>query len=189
MNCSKSDEYFMKYMDNALTESEALKLNTHLKDCEKCRTDFLIYDSLMKEFSSIECIEAPEDLEIRVMAEIAKLEPIYNKSEKNTNTIFIVLAAVLGSLLGLSFILFINREAILNIMSGYPQLEAYVAMLRPVSNFVTELTANIGSIMTKTINEVAMFLNSFQYLILVVAVSLFALQIFLYKKEKGKVEE
>lgn len=189
MDCSKIDDYLMKYMDNTLTKEEAKKMNLHLSACEKCKQDFMIYDEIIKEFSETELIEAPEDLEIKVMAQIAALEPVHVKVNKTVDYLMAGIIAFFAVAAGSAIILFINRESILNLLSNSPTFSAYADMLSPVSEFVSNFTQNASMILTTKLSSVITLMDSYKYVILLVSLALFGVQIFLYKKDKDKVEE
>ena len=147
MNCSKADEYFMKYIDNCLTVGEAEQLHKHLAVCEKCKADFMAYDTIAKEFSNMEfIIEAPLDFEDAIMEKIKELPTPKAAVDKSINTVLTVIGIGFMSVLAIGFIIFINRDIIIEMAAGYPQLAGYVAFLNPVSEYVTSFMENIWTV-------------------------------------------
>ena len=190
MNCSKADEYFMKYIDNCLTAGEAEKLHKHLSTCEKCKADFAIYDSIAGEFSDMEfIIEAPQGFEDKVMEKIKELPAPKAAFDRSVNTILTVIGIGFVSVLALGFIIFINRDIIIEIASRYPQLAGYVAFLGPVSEYVTNFMSNIWTVAAVFSSTAFDIVGSYKYVILVAALALLAIQFALRGKSKDKVEE
>ena len=192
MNCSKADEYFMKYIDNCLTAAEAEKLHKHLAVCEKCRADFAIYDSIAGEFSDMEfIIDAPAGFEEAVMEKIKELPAPKAALEKSINTVLMAVGIGFVSILALGFIIFINRDIIIELAGNYPQLAGYVAFLTPVSEYVTSFMGNIWNVALNFSVAAFAFVSGYKYVILVAALALLAIQFALRgrSKEKVKVEE
>jgi len=190
MNCSKADEYFMKYIDNCLSAQEAEQLHKHLLTCEKCRADFAVYDSIVSEFSGMEFImEAPMGFEEAVMEKIKELPAPKAAVDKGINTLLTVIGIGFISVLALGFIIFINRDIIIEMAGAYPQLAAYVAFLNPVAEYVTSFMDNIWNVVLNLSNAAFNFAGGYKYVILVAALALLAIQIALRGRSKDKVEE
>ena len=190
MNCSKADEYFMKYIDNCLTAQEAEKLHKHLSTCEKCKADFAVYDSIVSEFSDMEfIIEAPAGFEAGVMEKIQGLPAPKAAFDKSINTVLTVIGIGFVSVLALGFIIFINRDIIIEMASVYPQLAGYVAFLGPVSEYVASFMGNIWNVALNFSSAAFNFVSGYKYVILVAALALLAIQFALKGRSKDKVEE
>jgi hypothetical protein len=190
VDCSRAFEYFMKYMDNTLREEEAKKLHTHLAVCEKCKADFIVYESLVTEFSVCELIEAPADLEVRVMAEIKKFPELKAHVNKSINAIVAALGIGFFTTMALGFIMFINRDLIFEFMANSPTFAPYVSMLTPVSDFITSFTDNIWTALSGAGTTAFSLVGSYKYIILAIAVLLLIAQIVVYNRGrvKNKVE-
>jgi hypothetical protein len=137
----------MKYMDGMLSESEAIQLNKHLLVCERCKEEFIMYDKILESFNETLLFEAPEGFEESVMSIISTLEPI-NIRVNNTveNTIWAVWGAV-SVILGLGFMLVLNKGDILDFLNTKPELSVFVQLFEPISAylsvFVNELIITI----------------------------------------------
>lgn len=182
MDCEKAGGLMMKYMDMILTDAEAVSLNKHIKICDRCKVDFLVYDSIMNGFSKMTLTEAPEGFENCVMDVIAQLPEAKPKTPGRQIS---GLLGVFSVLIGLGFILIVNKEAIINWMYQYSQFESLLSVIAPLS-------ADIDSISLQVSTAISQFLLYFQqagaglsYVPLLLFGVLAAAQILMYRRERA----
>lgn len=70
MNCSKTQKFISPYIDGELSEGTKRNLESHIKDCEKCRTEMKAMQELHQLFVSTEKFKAPHGFHTRVMANV-----------------------------------------------------------------------------------------------------------------------
>jgi len=181
MDCEKAGSLMMKYMDMILTDAEALSLNRHIKTCDQCKVDFLVYDSIMNSFSEMSLIEAPEGFEDRVMEKIAQLP------EPRTKAAGIQLSGLVGVfsvLIGLGFILILSKDAIIGWMHTFPQFEPLLSIIVPISTAIDNISYQVST----AISEFALSLQQIGPDLTFVPLLLFGvlagIQFFMYRKER-----
>ncbi|MFV0440152.1 MAG: anti-sigma factor family protein [Lachnospirales bacterium] len=82
MDCRAIDELLMKYMDGTLNSDEAVELNKHVAYCDKCKEEFMAYESMLKHFDIMDNNEEYLDYTFvqDVMEEIESLDINHRKN-------------------------------------------------------------------------------------------------------------
>lgn len=186
MKCDEANDYIMKYMDGRITDEEADCLNQHLLVCKECKSDFLIYDKIICDFSNCKEFEAPEMLEVEVMAKISQLgngsyEVHYRFKDK-------VLGAIWGTftvLFGTGTVLAMYREPIMESISDNPYFSAYIQKLTPIMDNVSKQTESLKIIVNKATDSFDFFFSNSAELIFGLITIICAYQFYiLYRKKK-----
>ncbi|MDR1642014.1 MAG: zf-HC2 domain-containing protein [Clostridiales bacterium] len=184
MECERADLLMMKYMDNALSESEAQELSEHIASCPQCKEDFLAYDKIMSDFAEMEIVEAPPGFTTAVMAKVRLLPPHTPAAEGMLGDIWSAFLV----LMGLGFLLAMQKDAIILWMSQYPQLSDAVFAISQVNESVSLASAAAVASFQEVFGQANAVLTNLRFIMLGVFTALAAAQIFLRKKERGKVE-
>jgi len=182
MECEKAGGLMMKYMDGVLDGAEADSLNRHIKSCGHCKEDFLAYDSIMKNFSEMTLSEAPEGFEHRVMDIIRQLPEVRLKSVSRQ------LSGILGVftvLIGLGFILIMNKEAMIGWLSQYPQFEPLTGILVPVSTALNSISLQVSVTMSQYVSYLQQASLRLNYVPLLLFGVLAAAQFVIYRRERA----
>lgn len=79
MNCEKSKEYMLKYIEENLSESEMLELGEHIEKCEDCKEEFDAYCQIYKDIDNLEIPKFEDDIfsdvfESDIMKKISGIE-------------------------------------------------------------------------------------------------------------------
>ncbi|MDR1541352.1 MAG: zf-HC2 domain-containing protein [Clostridiales bacterium] len=180
MECDAAGEYMMKYMDGILSDHEAELLNRHIGQCSRCKEDFLIYDGIMADFSKMEIVEAPDGFEELVMAKIRTL-PV---PEVATDSVLCVIWGAFSVLMGLGFIITMNKEAIMEWLSLHPQFDSLMAYLQPLSVTVANVSASMTASFQSMAAQMSQVFSGFRYVLLVIFGLLAVVQYFVYRKAR-----
>jgi anti-sigma factor RsiW len=184
MDCEKASGLMMKYMDMILTDAEALSLNKHIKTCEQCKEDFMMYDSIMNGFSEMSLVEAPEGFEDSVMEAVAQL-PVHKAKTTGVSG----LLGVFSVLIGIGFILILNSEAIIGWMQGYPQLEPLLSVIIPAATAIDNISYQVST----SISEFTLSIQQVAPNLIFVPLLLFGVlagaQFMMYRKERVVVKK
>ena len=181
MECEKANDLMMKYMDGTLSESEAFSLNRHIKTCGQCEEDFLMYDSILDDFSGMTLSEPPEGFELRVMSIVRQLPEVGVKSAHRS--LYGVLG-VFSVLLGLGIILDMNKEPLLNFMSQYRQLKPLLDIYAPVAAAVRDVSLRVSAAVTQALSYAQQLSSGLYYVLLLLFGILAAAQYVIYRKER-----
>lgn len=181
MDCEKASDLMMKYMDGALTETEAVSLNRHVKACKRCEEDFLAYDSIMDNFSEMALSEPPEGFESRVMAIVRQLPAVGIKSA--SRSLYGVLG-VFSVLLGLGVLLNMAREPLLGWMGRYPQLKPLLAVCAPVSGAIGNISLQVSAALSQVSSYLQQMGPRLYYVPLLLFGALAAAQVVIYRRER-----
>lgn len=80
MDCEKSKEYMLKYIEESITGKEMFELKKHIKECRECKEEFDVYSEISGEINDID-FESTENndvvsekFEIDVMKKISGIE-------------------------------------------------------------------------------------------------------------------
>ena len=134
MDCKKAENLIMKYMDGQLSQNDAQLLNEHIKNCPKCKEEFLLFDSMMNEAAEIskEVIRAPEGFEKAVMAKIHTQEEKQYAYGRNDRLRMACIGVVL-LFLGAGYIFTVYKNAIIAKLYEYPVFSQYLNEVVPFS--------------------------------------------------------
>jgi anti-sigma factor RsiW len=184
MECEKASVLMMKYMDKTLSAQEAEALNRHIASCSACKEDIMVYDKIMSDFSEMELVEPPENFTASVMAKIRLLPAPSSAADGMLGGVW----AVFSVLMGLGFLLAMNKDGIMAWMAQYPQLSAALVYMQPLSESVSQISnAAITSLQT-AFTQASSWMSSLRYGLLGIFSVLAIAQILMRRKERGKVE-
>ena len=176
MNCKNAESLIMSYMDNTLSEADALKLNEHLKECEECREAFEMYEMIAKDFESTEFIvNAPDDFEKKLMVKIQGITPAYLARKKlSLEEVHCIIWGTFAMLLGIGLALNIYSEPLMEYISANEQLLSFYSMLLPIEavineyvlgmfNFVEKLMVDMSGVLwySKVVGAILIILTCF----------------------------
>ena len=145
MNCENSEQYFMLYMDNILSGEQAQEMNSHLKECDKCTEEFLLYDNIMSEFSKECIVEAKDNFEAVVMEKIKELNHTFNKAENRMDSFAYFVWGSVSVIFGLGFLLAFYREQIISGLATHEVFSPFIVVLEPIANFASSILLSIMS--------------------------------------------
>jgi len=190
MDCEKAGEYMMKYMDGNLSESDAVKLNLHISECETCKLDFIIYDDLMRNFTEMPIVETPAGFVDKVMARVRELPAVQAYNNSSPDNALYVFWGVFSVLIGLGAILSMNKDSILAWMIQYPQFKPIADFIVPLSETVTSLSNSMIANARRLTAQAGELMSGLRYILLTVFGLVTAIQLFFFRKgaDKGKVE-
>ena len=151
MNCKTAENLIMSYMDNTLSEEEALKLNEHLKECEECREAFEMYEMITKDFETTEfMVKAPDDFEEKLMSKIQGITPAYLLRKKmSLEEIHCIIWGSFAMLLGIGLALNIYSEPIMEYIAMNEQLLNFYSMLSPIEAVINEYVLEVFNFIEK----------------------------------------
>lgn len=170
LDCSKTEDYLMKYMDNNLTSKEANELNRHISCCEKCKEEFMVYDQMMTEFMEMELDVAPEGFELRVMEKVKELEPISSNVENAVDGVFWFIWGFVSVVMGLGFMLTIYKDNVLSLLKANTDLGWLLDIFEPISTFVSGIANSVISNITSGLLSTTTFIESIRIVVLLVLV-------------------
>ena len=182
MECEKAGGLMMKYMDGALTDAEAASLNRHVQACGNCMEDFVTYDGIISSFSEMQLTEAPEGFEYRVMDIISQLPEV---AIKPVNRPLYGVLGIFTVLMGLGFVLVMNRDAMLGWVSGYPKLVPLMNFLIPVSTAVNSISHQAAAFLSQVSSYLRQAGSSLNYVPLLLFGVLAAVQYVIYRRERA----
>jgi hypothetical protein len=177
----------MKYMDQTITEKEALALHEHLSECEECMEDFKIYDEIMMSFAEAPLETLADDFEDCVMEKIAACGVAYEKRSMAVDSFVTFVIGTVSVLFGLGFMLVVNREQIMNYLMTSALFGDYARAISPMVNVVIEYTQNFINIVSNFAGAAGGLIADYKYVVLTGFVILLVAQYILRKKE-DKVE-
>lgn len=186
MDCKMSDMLIMKYMDGELSENEAKMLNAHILDCEACRKEFYLYDSMIKEFEAMPEICAPDGFELEVMAKVTALNHNYATVQYKVEhkTLGVVLG-VFSVILACGAGVFVFREPILNSAFGAMLPEGAYDKLINMSGFVSEFLGLCAETLSSVFTSANSALTAAMGVVVLLIVVVAALQGYiLYKRRR-----
>ena len=104
MNCSKTQKFISPYIDGELSEGTKRKLESHIKGCEKCRTEMEEMRKLHQVFVNAEKFAAPYGFHTRVMANVNTAKtgklPGISIPARLAETVMVLLLIVMGIMSG-----------------------------------------------------------------------------------------
>jgi len=175
MNCKNSEKLIMNYMDNILSERDAIKLNEHLRQCNECKEAFTVYEMMIHEFQSFENVAVPSHFEQELMVKINALEPGCLTQKP------IAMEWVNSIIWGIFTVLF-GSGILLNVYND--KIMSYISQNQTVSEFY-KMVSPTGNIIIKHINQMFNYIQGitvymsgfmiFDYLKIVCGISIFAL--------------
>ena len=174
LDCDRSNDLIMKYMDGCLSAKEAIVLKQHIDVCSSCAEDFKIYSEMLSGFGELTIVNAPDDFEVCVMNKIQNLEENERKvTIVKGDNIVIVAFGVISAIFGLAFIAYLNNVALMEFLSanGY---DGYVNAIMPLTGLVNELIENIVYVSSSAVNWFLISLDKYKFILLAVCVILAA---------------
>lgn len=189
MECKKANDLMMKYMDQIITENEALLLRDHVSSCADCLEDFKIYDEMMTDFADIEIISAPEGFEESVALKIEESGFVYKPRNKFINNLLTNLIGGVAVIFAIGFIFIVNRDNIMNFMLTNDFLSSYMDIITPMTNLITTYTNNFIAAVSQFASSVAVFAAGNKYYILGAFIALLIAQYVILRRKENKVED
>lgn len=184
MDCYRTQELLMKYMDDTLDESEAARLGQHLSICPQCTTDFKMYDEILTGFSEIELISAPDGFEERVMCRVMELPSFAAKLNSTLENMMCMIWGGISVLFGMGFLMAINRNAIMGYLYSQPELAGYANTLAQVGEYSAALAGSLMLTINQIISSAAGYASASRYALIVILGLLAAAQIAVHRRAK-----
>jgi len=188
MDCSKAYEYFMKHIDNCLSDMQSEWLDQHLIKCEKCREDFMAYEAVMSAVSSDEEVECPFDLEIKIMEQI-KATPSHENAQEvarqGVSRVPMRLSVAFAVVMLLLPVVFMYLDAIMESLV-YLREEAYdiyAELLAPSLYYVQIFMSSVVAGAEMAFAAVDMLFDRLRYVILLATAGLVFAQLTLWKRD------
>ncbi|MCL2704434.1 MAG: zf-HC2 domain-containing protein [Defluviitaleaceae bacterium] len=181
--CVKAYDLMMKYMDGELDEQEALELRGHVGGCEACKADFEVYDFISEKLTATGLTNAPDGFTENVMKLVAALPSPKRIAASAFERIMVVTWGVFSILFGAGFLLVMNREAIIEYLSGVPVFSGFITALAPAAE---QLGQTLGGV-TDTISGILMtalgFVSDYRYVIFGAITVILASQLILLRRK------
>lgn len=175
-------------MDFNISKEDEFLLQNHLKECAQCREDFNLYTQILEEFTlDIEnTIEAPEDFELNIMNKIENIEPAYIKEKNNKNIIAYTILTVTSLMFSMFFIIYLNKDAFLNMKEQMPILYNNYLFFENLSNFSLK-TCNLSNLWQQMHILMPSAIEGVKYTSVIAIVFIIVAQYFLTKRESLKI--
>jgi hypothetical protein len=177
----------MKYMDQTITEKEALSLHEHLSECEECMEDFKIYDEIMTGFAESPLETLADGFEDLVMAKIDACGVTYEKRSNAVESFVTFMVGAVSVLFGLGFMLVVNREQIMNYLMTSEIFGDYARAISPLVTVVIGYAQNLISVVSNFAAGAGGLISDYKYIVLAGFVGLLVTQYILRKKDKVEV--
>ena len=179
-DCDRASGLIMGYMDGALSEEGSAWLKSHIDSCEKCRSDFAVYNTILNEFSEAEVILcAPEGFDEAVAVKLeTAVDPV---SKRRRDNIACAVWGILSVVLGLAALIVINRERVLALLED----SGIYAGLSAVLSAVAEFAAFAGRMLTDGAVYVGGLLADYRYFILAALAVAALAQYLIYMRKSG----
>jgi len=185
MDCPEAGEIMLKFMDGPLSARENTELEQHAEQCPACAEDFAAYTQMMADFSETELISAPDGFEEAVMRKIRELPVIARSSEFFDSVVYGIWGAF-SVLIGLGFILILNRDALLAGMSQNPAYANLMALISPVYAYVAEAAGRVANGWEAVMSDVSAYSEQIKYAVVAIFAVLAAVQFFMHRREPLK---
>ena len=190
MDCAKIDALMTPYMDYTLSEADAKVLSAHLQVCEICRADFELYDQIMTGFSDMPLVEAPEGLEVAVMAQVAALGEDYHRVEAAcTEKVLLMAFGLTLALLSLAAAFGFPLES--GMLGAYIYLPNMTLLLESASVMLYESAAAFAAVMASfeaAASRLTPLTWELQAALFVIVMALVVTQMHMYRNEKVESE-
>lgn len=146
MKCNDAERYIMLYLDKALTEDEAAILNSHLRECPECLSEFKLYEAMAADICLMECPSAPEGFEAAVMERVRAVQrespPVFDNARRLMSAFWGVFAIIFGA----SSLLILYSAQILGSIAENRYLAGMVQSFAPVYDELARLGEGLASI-------------------------------------------
>jgi len=185
MDCNKSNELMMQYMDGKISDFEFMNLQNHMKSCQICNEDFVAYSSILTNFKdNTDIIEAPEGFEVAVMTKVNRLNiypaPKLDKAKILDNIIFVA-AGVVFFLFGAGAALSIFQDEIITFLVAN-DMQILANIVLPYSSFISDLVDDIVQIGYLSINWISQNISPFSSIFFIVFILLVVIQLYISPK-------
>jgi hypothetical protein len=175
MNCKDAEKLIMNYMDNTLSEKDAIKLNEHLKQCGECREAFAVYEVMMDHFQGIEIVEAPVCFEQELMTKISAIEPVYlTQKPISMEWVHSLIWGLITLLFGTGVILNVYKDKIMGYLSQNQYTAEFYQTISPVGNLFVQYI-NEGFKYVESITAYLSGFGIFSYLKIICGISIIVL--------------
>ncbi|MCL2565113.1 MAG: hypothetical protein FWE24_04800 [Defluviitaleaceae bacterium] len=183
MSCNRAYEYFMNHMDSSLTIMEAEWLDIHLAKCDKCREDFIAYEAILGALSEEEEIEAPADLEIKIMEQIEILPTLKDVRDKRKALMLTVLSTVFTGIIGLMAFASGHLDSVGEIFAN-SRLMTYTEFLGTAADYTLVFIGEIGVFLGELAIAASVLFDGFRYIMLFAIAGLIFVQLVLRQEDK-----
>jgi hypothetical protein len=186
MECEKASGLMMQYMDKTLSEADAAKLNSHIKQCPACKEEFMVYDKILREFESTEVISAPDNFCEIVMEKIRALDfkrPVSTVKD----SMLCVIWGIFSVVLGLGLLASMYKDTVIEYLSSTGRFELFLKTLAPVSEYVNLFTGGLTSAFASLSTGLGALVSPVRLVLLVIFAVLAGVQYVIYKKNKAEV--
>lgn len=188
--CDSANSLMMKYMDGELGERDIARLRLHVADCPACKADFELYDFISESLTSDGGLTAtPEGFTKSVMGLVAALPTPKRQAASAFDRLMCTVWGLFSMLFGLGFLLIINRERIIEYLSGIPALEGYIRLVEPIPGRLAEVFGNAADRTYHAFMTALGFVSEYRVVIFGALLALFALQIIMSRvshKKRGE---
>ena len=185
MECDSMDLLMMKHMDGAIDMDEAARLECHIRSCEKCREDFILYGEIMRGLPS-QTVFAPDNFEKLVMEKIYAL-PENKKFSFPIDRLLCVVWVVFTALSGLTLLAVMNKDAVIGYISGRPSLNACADALLAVSRFTESAASVFWDLAGSVSASISGYIISSRYMLMLIVAVLAMVQFVIYRKNSAEI--
>lgn len=188
LDCNKANKLIMDYMDFNISKEDEFLLQNHLKECPQCREDFELYTQILEEFTldTQNTVEAPENFELNVMKKIENIEPTYIREKNNKNIVAYAILTVTALMFSMFFIIYLNKDAFLNIEEQMPVLYNYYLFFENLSNFSLE-TFSLSNLWEQIYILMPSAVEGIKYTSVIAIIFIIVAQYFLTRRESLKI--
>lgn len=149
IDCKQAETAMLRHMERSITAAESVELLKHVKTCERCMEEYLMFDQVVEFISTndISTLEsAPENFTQNVMASIRKDSahaPQLKEIVRNGNLLSHLLGGSSLIVLAVALIIFYNPEQVAHFAYTYPAIGTIVSV---ASNVWAALAGAMNSI-------------------------------------------
>ncbi len=184
MDCDRANDFMMRYMDGELSQNDANDLSLHFETCKTCKSDFILYDQILSDFSGLEIINAPEGFEAAVMSKINELPSISAKVVSTIENMMCLAWGAFSVLFGFGFLAVINRETILAYVYSKPEYSTFATVLTYVSDYMFRFSTNLVTLTNDLLATTAGYITSSRFVLLGIFATLAVAQYVMHQRDK-----
>jgi len=170
----------MKFMDETLSGNGEKRLSEHIQNCAVCAEDYGVYQAMVKGFNDLELVEAPAGFCESVMKRISELPE--KASVPDFDGIVFAVSGIFSVLIGIGFILNMNKDAIITYISTDPTFSFLTGYIAPVYSFTAGLGAGLITLAEGLLGKVVEYVSYMRYALFVICCGLILAQFAIYRK-------
>ncbi len=188
MNCKKTGDMMMKYMEHLLAGDEALKFNLHLLDCKACRDDFSIYQAVMGEMDmQEETMCAPDDFVAGVMGKVYGAEALQSCLEDKLEGLLCFMWGITSLFAGMMAFILFSPKLVASYAWAGAAYGVYSRVCERALFYADWMATSVNGVLSELSVSFANGAEALKYVNLSIVVILVLTQFFMYKRVRVEV--